>query len=111
MPTNSTPTTAHPKGSSDILVGVCTSGKFELHSTCVVTVSSAWYRDGYLLQNTSNFSDLYGLSLLGELRIQNLTPETVGYYTCLTKLPYELGTYLTIETFFTMLVIGTCVWV
>ena len=108
-PTNSTSTTAHPKGTSDLLVGICTNGKLELHSTCVVTVSSAWYRDGHLLQNTSSFSELYGLSLSGELRIRNLTLETIGYYTCLTKLPYELGTYLTIEVFFTMLVIGTCV--
>ena len=108
-PTNSTSTTAHPKGTGDLLVGICTNGKLELRSTCVVTVSSAWYRDGHLLQNTSSFSELYGLSLSGELRIRNLTLETIGYYTCLTKLPYELGTYLTIEAFFTMLVIGTCV--
>lgn len=91
------------------MVGICTNGKLELRSTCVVTVSSAWYRDGHLLQNTSSFSELYGLSLSGELRIRNLTLETIGYYTCLTKLPYELGTYLTKEVFFTMLVIGTCV--
>lgn len=109
-PPDSTQPIFLPEGSSNILVSAhgCTSGKIELESGCVATVNASWYKDGYLLQNISEFDDLYSLSPSGELRIQHLTSESAGYYTCLTTLPYALGTYLTAETLILVFVPGTC---
>lgn len=74
---------------------------------CVVGVEGRWYRNGTQFNPRSDTQNYY-LSTTGELRIQNLTETTVGYYVCVTQVD-NLGCYQTADANIVLAQPGECV--
>ena len=92
-PDTHTANLSYPALTTDILIGTCSS-KYYLPSGCVLAVTSTWYKDGELFEPTLQ---LYSQSLSEAVTILSLTEQTVGYYVCVTELPYGLGSYRTVD--------------
>ena len=91
------------------LVGTCGNTFRNLASRCVADVSSQWYKNGSLF-NPGADSARYILSTTGEVRIRNMSADTVGYYSCVTSVT-GLGSYLTVDVDFALAIPSeSCTW-
>ena len=81
---------------AQVLVGTCSSRFSTGLSGCIVGVSEQWFKDGESLEPKGN--PLYFVSEPGDvLKILNLADETTGQYVCVTTLPWELGSFVTVD--------------
>ena len=94
-PDSHTTNLSFSRGSSDVSLGVCTNSYY-LQSGCTLNVHSSWFRDGMTFELSLT---LYSISVSNSVAIRNLTNQTVGYYVCVTDLPYMLGSYRTEDVF------------
>ena len=92
-PDTHTANLSYPALTADVVIGTCSS-KYYLPSGCMLAVTSAWYKDGEPFEPTLQ---LYSQPLSEAVIILSLTEQTVGYYVCVTELPYGLGSYRTVD--------------
>ena len=71
-------------------------------------VSEQWFKDGESLEPRGN--PLYLVSEPGDvLKILSLADETTGQYVCVTTLPLELGSFITVDIEIELSDPGECV--
>ena len=102
-PDTHTANLSYPALTTDVHIGTCSSDYYYLCSGCMLPVTSTWYKDGELFESTLQ---LYSQSLSGAVTILSLTEQTVGYYVCVTELPYGLGSYRTVDVVIAISTLG-----
>ena len=90
-PDSHTANLSYPSPATDISVGTCSS-RYHLGSGCTLNVGFSWFKNGEPFEPDSAH---YSVSLSNTVTIRNLSEATVGYYVCVSELPYGLGSYRT----------------